>query len=160
MDDRMYYIDCGSGFHNATDVSTELTVDGLHPNAWGYEILASCLQPLVDELMALPFAQSPRPQLDILGMKNAAPGSSAPQPGGTSLLLDSFHAHRALQDASMAAAPQAARKVLKDISDTYADTCANGSTPVVTAEDDAFAERMAASAALNVHAPDPDFLVW
>ena len=53
-DDMIHYVDCGEGLTIPSNntVNGRLLPDELHPNTDGYRILAACLGPVVDNLVA------------------------------------------------------------------------------------------------------------
>lgn len=56
-DDMIHFLDCGAGLllPSNNTVNVQLLPDKLHPNTAGYRILAACIGPVVDNLIACEF---------------------------------------------------------------------------------------------------------
>ncbi len=56
-DDMIHFLDCGAGLllPSNNTVNVQLLPDKLHPNTAGYRILAACIGPVVDNLVACEF---------------------------------------------------------------------------------------------------------
>ncbi len=53
-DDMIHYVDCGAAMilPSNNTVNGQILPDELHPNTNGYKIMAACLGPIVDNLVA------------------------------------------------------------------------------------------------------------
>lgn len=76
--DRISYLDIGAKFLNADGtLDTGLFLDGLHPNAQGYELWADALLPVASRLLAAPSPTAPAPAADFGSSVQEGDGSAA-----------------------------------------------------------------------------------
>ena len=51
-DDKVHFLDCGAPFIKASGgLEGKILPDALHPNTEGMDILGSCIQPVLDNLV-------------------------------------------------------------------------------------------------------------
>ena len=54
-DEKVHFLDCGAAYLlDGGGLDAAILPDALHPNALGMDRLASCLQPLLDNLVLAP----------------------------------------------------------------------------------------------------------